>query len=331
MKKDYVIDQQTIRDLAGNLKTSVVELTKCGQHRSRQATMVGLGLQLSGLKRQLADPRQRAKLLARAKQDQFALPKGLPLTSPVQEFRLAGRKVITLNDRDAQQPVIVYLYGGAYLLPPAKQHWLFLDRLAQRSGARILVPDYPHLPEASAQDALAYLRRLSAALADQTPVSQITLMGDSAGGGLAAALVEDLGRDHLPMPGHLVLLSPWLDLSLQNPALARYNKRDLLLDLGGLQALGKQFAGALSPSDPRVSPLYGPVTNLRDVHLFVGTRELMCLDSIEFANRLTEAEVPVKLAIGRGLYHAYPLYQTPEGAAALKQIAAVVKGEDSHD
>ena len=133
------------------------------------------------------------------------------------------------------------------------------------------------------------------------------------------------------MPGHLVLLSPWLDLSLQNPALARYNKRDLLLDLGGLQALGKQFAGALSPSDPRVSPLYGPVTNLRDVHLFVGTRELMCLDSIEFANRLTEAEVPVKLAIGRGLYHAYPLYQTPEGAAALKQIAAVVKGEDNYD
>ena len=83
-------------------------------------------------------------------------------------------------DRDAQQPVIVYLYGGAYLLPPAKQHWLFLDRLAQRSGARILVPDYPHLPEASAQDALAYLRRLSAALADQMipPERYLARLGD---------------------------------------------------------------------------------------------------------------------------------------------------------
>lgn len=123
-------------------------------------------------------------------------------------------------------------------------HWQFYDRLAQTSGAQVWVPDYPHLPGATVDQALAYLHRLYAALYDQTPVSQITLLGDSAGGGLAASLTEELVTQGLPVPGHLVLLSPWLDLHLTNPALPTYARRDVLLDQAGLQALGAKFAGA---------------------------------------------------------------------------------------
>lgn len=331
MNKGYGIDQQTLKAMAGNLKDSVVELTQCGEHLSRQAMLVSLSLQLSGLKRQLSTSTGRAKLLQTSGRTPFGLPRSVHLTSSVTKKRFAGRPVLVLNAQPGPQPVVLALYGGAYVLPPTKVHWQFYDRLAQTSGAQVWVPDYPHLPGATVDQALAYLHRLYAALYDQTPVSQITLLGDSAGGGLAASLTEELVTQGLPVPGHLVLLSPWLDLHLTNPALPAYARRDVLLDQAGLQALGAKFAGGRSAVDYRVAPLRGPLNGMRDVQLFVGTKELMCLDTIEFANRLASEDVPAQLVIGRGLYHAYPLYATPEGQAALLAMAKTIKGEVKHD
>lgn len=326
MKKKYQFDQQTLREMARNLKDSVVELTQCGDHLSRQATMVGLGLQLSGLKRQLQDPQKREVLLQAAAKMKLTIPKDIDLISEVEERNFGGRQGVVLNPQINPRTVVLALYGGALVLPPSKEHWQFYDRLAQASGAEIVVPDYPHLPTGTVEQAVAYLQTVYESLYNQTPASEITVLGDSAGGGLATALVEELAKLGLPVPGHLVLLSPWLDFQLKNPALTTYNQADLVLDLLGLQTFGKQFLGKLTADDYRVNPLKGPVTGLRDVHLFVGTKELMCLDTIEFANRLAQAKVPATLVIGRGLYHAYPLYSTPEGKAALAKIAEVVKG-----
>ncbi|QLL70686.1 alpha/beta hydrolase fold domain-containing protein [Lactobacillus sp. 3B(2020)] len=326
MKKTYQFDQQTLRAMAKNLKNSVIELTQCGDHLSRQATMVGLGLQLSGLKRQLADPQKREALLQAASKTKLMVPQNITLVSEVQERNFSGRQGVVLNPQANPRTVVLALYGGALVLPPSKEHWQFYDRLAQGSGAEIIIPDYPHLPTGTVDQAVAYLQQVYESMYNQTPASEITVLGDSAGGGLATALVEGLTKQGLPVPGHLVLLSPWLDFSLQNPALKSYNQADLVLDRAGLQIFGKQFVGDLHTNDYRANPLKGPVKGLRDVHLFVGTKELMCLDTIEFANRLAQAKVSANLVIGRGLYHAYPLYSTPEGKAALEEITKVVKG-----
>lgn len=326
MKNNYRIDQTTIKELASNLKDSVVELTRCGQRLSPQATMVGLGLQLAGLKRRLASPSQRQALLTAAQTEEFGRPLNLKLKSNYGIKDLAGRRGAIINDQGPTQPLILYLYGGGFVMAPTKVHWQFWDRLAQATGAKIVIPDYPHLPEANLEQALDYLHQLYAKLYDLVPVSQVTLMGDSAGGHLATCLAEELERAGLPVPGHLVLISPWLDLGLTNPALDQYDRSEVLLDRGGLQKLGARFAGKIAPDDFRFRPLNGPVDGLRDVRLIVGTKELMCLDTIEFANRLVQANVPTKLTIGRGLYHSYPLYATPEGNAVVKQLSQAVKG-----
>ena len=146
-------------------------------------------------------------------------------------------------------------------------------------------------------------------------------MGDSSGAGLAAGFCENLAQQGLPQPGRLVLISPWLDLQLGNPLIKKYAVKDRLLDQEGLRALGKLWAGQTDPRDARLSPLNGPVDQLRNVTIYIGTHEIMYPDAIHFTRRLKAAGVNTNTVIGRGMFHSYPLYPIPESEHVIMEMA----------
>ena len=92
----------------------------------------------------------------------------------------------------------------------------------------------------------------------------------------------------------------------------------------GLRQVGQLWAGNVDHRDFRVSPLYGNLDQLRDVHLYVGTREIMYPDANDFVQKLRAARIPVDYHVGRRLFHIYPLYQIPEAAAVMDQVVQVV-------
>ncbi|UPT66295.1 MAG: alpha/beta hydrolase fold domain-containing protein [Sphingobacteriales bacterium JAD_PAG50586_3] len=71
------------------------------------------------------------------------------------------------------------------------------------------------------------------------------------------ALAQEIKAQNLPQPGNIVLLAPWLDVSMTNPGIAAVEKQDKMLNLKALQITGKAYAGNLSLTNPRVSPIYG--------------------------------------------------------------------------
>lgn len=312
--------------LVNNLSNSFRDLHRCGEHRSNKATFIEMGIQLSGFKHALAGPAAYDELIRTARQtnaQRYELPQ-VTFDVKLRQLKHYRIPVYVLNERGINQRVIVYLAGGAYIQPADKTHWQYLNRLAQATGARIYVPIYSLAPQHNFRAAYQEVAQLYGNLYQQAPASDITLMGDSAGAGLALGFSEYLGQRGLPQPGHLILISPWLDLDLANPVIGRYEHDDVTLACYGLRRIADLWAGDTNHRDYRLSPLDGNLDQLRDVHVYAGTREIMYPDAARLVERLKNSRIPVNFTVGRGMFHIYPLYPVPEADVVMKQVVKIV-------
>lgn len=142
-------------------------------------------------------------------------------------------------------------------MPVGSFQFQMADEVARLTGARIVMPMYPPAPEHKYQEAYSDVLATYAGLAADTDPADLTLLGDSAGGGLALGLTQVLEANHLPQPGNIILLSPWLDLTMSNPGIPNIESVDPTLGALGLIEMGRAWAGATDPKDPRLSPING--------------------------------------------------------------------------
>ena len=236
---------------------------------------------------------------------------------------LAGHPVFTLAPaRPVQAPrPVLYLHGGGYARPITQQHWGFLAWLVRTTGCEVTVPLYPLAPESTCTDTLAWVHAVHAQLATQHAPEAIHLMGDSAGGGLALALAQNLRDAGQPPAAQMVLITPWVDVAVPYPAAVHTARRDPMLALAGVREAGRLYAGALPLDHPAVSPAWGDVAGLPPMTVFVATRDLLGHDALAFAERVQQAGGALELHRGEGLVHVWPLLPVPEARAARAAIA----------
>src|SRR5690606_3466899 len=112
----------------------------------------------------------------------------------------------------------------------------------------------------------------------------IVFMGNSAGGGLALGFAQKLRNENRtqPQPSQLILISPWLDITLSNPDIRMVDKKDKLLSIKGLRMAAKAYASSVDGNDFRVSPIYGDFSGLGKISLFIGTNDLFVADARKF-------------------------------------------------
>jgi monoterpene epsilon-lactone hydrolase len=225
------------------------------------------------------------------------------------------------NGPEAQTPPIVYLHGGAYVRQIRPQHWTFAARLAQATGAQIIVPLYPLAPEHTWHDSHEQLLQLILDMPGPRPI----LMGDSAGGGLALALAAELRHEHgvTDLPG-IVLFSPWVDLTMPAGDEDYAAADDPWLNATNLRFTGRLWAGSEDPADPRISPAYADLSDLPPTLFFSGSRDVLHGQVLDVAARLEASGTRCELQVGRGLVHVYPLLAVPEARAAFDTIVTFV-------
>ena len=128
-------------------------------------------------------------------------------------------------------------------------------------------------------------------------------------------------------PDELVLISPWVDITNANPDIADYVDADPLMVPEPLAEIGRCWAGDTPPIDWHLSPIYGDLSGLRKVTTFVGTREIFLPDNALFHAKLLEAGVDSTLHVGENLNHVYPMFPTPEGRRARRDLVRLITGE----
>jgi monoterpene epsilon-lactone hydrolase len=186
-----------------------------------------------------------------------------------------------------------------------------------------LCPEHP-LP-AAVDDAVALYHAL---LQHNISSSQLLIMGDSAGGGLALLTIQALLARQLPIPRGAIVLSPWTDLSASGESYKRNREIDIMFrntkDDGG--ATVKLMLGAnpsqLSPDNPLFSPLFGSFEGFPPMYINVGTAEILEDDSRRVLKKAQEAGVDVTFEEGLHLMHVYPIFfpYYPEARNTLANI-----------
>jgi len=225
-----------------------------------------------------------------------------------------GMQVFTIGDENAKN-TILYIHGGAYVNELNYQHLLYCLKLSRKLDAHVLLPVYPLAPLHSANETYDMITPLYEKLVSK---NNLTLMGDSAGGGFALSFCQYIKTIGLAQPNNIVVFSPWVDISMSNTPYD--SKNDPILGEIGLKEIGKSWAGDLDSKDYRVSPIYGDNTGLPRTLIFAGTNEIFYKDIKRYVEMLKKDNVDVKLVEGEGLFHIYPLFPMPEAKKAFKEI-----------
>ncbi|KHD45508.1 alpha/beta hydrolase [Streptococcus hongkongensis] len=225
------------------------------------------------------------------------------------------------------QKVIFYLHGGSYLNNPTTYHIDMLKTLSTSLDAKIVLPIYPKAPTYTYDVAMPKLIELYRETLNSTAAKNITIMGDSAGGGLALGLALALKDNNLQQPKDIVLLSPWLDVTMSNPDIQKFESNDPILSAWGLRKVGEIWSrrGEENSKHPYVSPIYGDVTNLAPITMFVGTHEIFYPDIKKFEKSLTEKNHPHQLFEAEKMNHVYPIYPIEEAKTAQYQIIDTIR------
>lgn len=228
----------------------------------------------------------------------------------------------------AADRVVLYLHGGGFAMGSCASHRAIAGRVGDACRAPVILPEYRLAPEhpfpAGPDDALAAYRAL---LDEGHRPDGIVIVGDSAGGGLAAGLAATIARLGLPGPGAVVLMSPFVDMTLSGDSYRTRDGIDPWLKAALFPETRDRYVGGADPADPLVSPLFADLRGLPPTLIQVGDHEVLLDDSVRLAKRLDAAGVAVTLEVVPEMWHVFQLFAPalPEAEAALKRIGAFVE------
>ena len=228
--------------------------------------------------------------------------------------------------------VLVFLHGGGYELGSLRSDGELAARLGRASGMRVLFPEYRLAPEhpfpAAIDDVLAAWRWLRAG--QELSAGSLAVAGDSAGGGLAVALLVATRDAGEALPAAAALMSPTVDLTSSGASMTERADQDPISTPAMLGQFASDYLAGADPKTPLASPLFASLAGLPPLLIQVGTADLLLSDSERLTAAAAEAGVDVTLEIGEGLPHVYPLLLgTPEAAQATEQIGKFLRASTS--
>jgi monoterpene epsilon-lactone hydrolase len=225
--------------------------------------------------------------------------------------------------------VLLYFHGGGYCSGSIVSHRRLVTEAGRAASVRTLAVGYRLAPEhpfpTALHDALAAWRFLRS---QGIAAGRIAVGGDSAGGGLALALIAQLRDAREELPGCIWLVSPWTDLTMSGSTLLTKDAEDPLIHKDYLEELAQAYLPPrTNRKDPRVSPLYADLAGLPPTLIQVGSAETLLEDATRLAAAAGAAAVPVVLEIWPLMIHAWPLWnaQLDFGRRALVHAGAFIR------
>ena len=156
------------------------------------------------------------------------------------------------------------------------------------------------------------------------------MMGDSAGGGLALALEEDLGEKEIQVPNKLILISPWIDTTMKNKKIDEVQKNDTDLNKEKLKLAGIAYAGSKTEDNYLINPKKGPIQKLKNVIIYTGTYDILNPDAKDFVERAKKEGINIDLKEYETAGHIWILKNNDELAnKAFESLIRSIKNEES--
>ena len=210
------------------------------------------------------------------------LPREVFKSYDFMQKKFMKRDIFVISPKEEKKNIVIlYLHGGSYVGELEKYHWHFFKDIINDTNATIIVPDYPLAPEHTYIEAFKFMEPLYKEIINRIGNKELILMGDSAGGGMSLGLYQRNGKLNHRLPDKTILISPWLDVRMENPDIDHIE--DPVLRKPLLELSGKKYAGKNGMKSYLVNPVLGPTDKLRNIYILSGTKDMLNPDAKKFA------------------------------------------------
>ncbi len=244
---------------------------------------------------------------------------------PVAEETIAGRRTLRLSPANGSpRATLLLFHGGGYRLGAPENDARFGERLVEQCGIEVLIPSYRLAPEnpfpAGFNDALAVLEEV-ARTKGSVP---LIVGGDSAGGGLAAALAVYCGVNDGPQIDGALLLSPWVDMTITAGSFTENAATDMLFPEASAKIASDTYLQGFDQMHPIASPLFGDVSTFPKTFINVGAGEALRDDSVSLHEKLQAAGISSRLLVVPEMEHV-AVVRNPELTGSAESFEAIVE------
>lgn len=225
------------------------------------------------------------------------VPKKLEINYNIKTEEYMNRKlfIITPKKENKNNLKILYIHGGAYVAETSDKHWEFIGKIVNDTGATVILPDYPLTPKYNYEDVFNMIEPLYKDIIEKVNPQDLIVMGDSAGGGISLALEEKLVKEKEALPKKLILISPWIDVTLTNKDIDNIEKYDKELNRETLKLAGIAYAGNSDLTNYLISPIYGNLKGLKNVIIYTGTYDILNPDIHKLIEKAKEVDTNITL------------------------------------
>ncbi len=191
---------------------------------------------------------------------------------------------------------ILYFHGGSYMAEATSNHWEFIENLVDDTGATVILPDYPLTPKYNYKDVFNMVVPLYKEIQQKVDVSnELIIMGDSAGGGLSLALLEKISQEDIKMPKKTILISPWLDVRMDNPKIEQVKEQDKKLNKEALKIAGLAYAESDGIDSYLVNPIDGDLSKINNLTIFTGTKDILNPDVYKLKEKAEKNNINIDI------------------------------------
>ncbi|MEM1131872.1 MAG: alpha/beta hydrolase [Pseudomonadota bacterium] len=292
---------------------------------SLSAKIVNIILRLRGIKKIFESEQGALKGVAENRKNGPAKPhSALHSLCDISEEKVDGHLVYHLTPKSGgSDHHVLYFHGGGYAIDIVPEHWKYIAKLIKQTGASVTVPIYPLAPEHDWKPAYAMAAKIYAGLVTETEAKHICFMGDSAGGGFSLALAQMLRDEGQPLPGRIVLLSPWLNGLGDDPEQLEIDRRDHIIGIGGIKAMGRWWAGeGGDPAAFPISPINHDITGLPPMAMWSGTNDILYVDAKQLDAKAKADGASLETHIWPDMQHVWMILPMKEADQAVAEIAA---------
>jgi len=289
---------------------------------SISAAVVNFIIAHNGSRKTASDPvlfQKHIEEMRIANSKPYVMPQEWDFKTSVDKVAFGQHDCYILNA--GKERAVLYLHGGAGIHQMTKYHYRFIRKMIEAEDVTVYLPIYPLAPVYTYKDTFPMLDFVYDMMLEKHNPSKITVMGDSMGGNLALSFPQTLiGRKS--MCGSIILMSPCLDMSGEHPKLVEYDKNEPMLSINEIPICGKMWAGDADVHDPIISPINGPLEGLPKISVYVGTRELLLIDSERLRDRAKEEGHELDYHEWKGMSHVFPVQPIKEAKLVFPQIMA---------
>lgn len=246
----------------------------------------------------------------------------LPEEMGLKKIEFEGMKVYSYNDKPKSKKILLYIHGGSYVEEANYFQIDFAMKVAKKTNSILIFPRYPLAPQGNYKIMYSLIEKLYTKLLERN--LEINFLGDSAGGGFILSFAMYLRDIQKRLPKNIIMMSPWLDISMTNPKIYEDAKIDNMCGVDGTRYEGTLWADNLDPKNPLVSPIYGNFNNLSDMTIIVGGKEILTSECSEFSDMLDNLNIKHNYIEYKNQGHVFGMYPTREGKMVLKDICSIL-------